>query len=484
MDFIQSLKNSENLRQDLIDIRNAMTDNQIELIISNETYFLSLVSSEDSKIRKVVCEILGKTKHESYKKIIFDAYLNETQLMVKPSILKALSLYAIDEYLDVLNQREAELVEELVGENAKHAKEELRVLRKLLQPYRTLKKHEFIGFENEVPLILTIPAGHHEALMDELVGYETKKVGLGVQIKAKDIESLFECRLFSGMYFPVCKAASLSVKDIASDVTIKKILRFLDKCHEGEGAYRFRLDLEDSSLSKDLAQTIESHSNGRLQNYPGDYEVEIRIRENLKKEAVIYLKLLTIIDPRFTYRKQASSSSLASHTAALIAHYLQDYVKPDGQLLDPMCNDGTLLIERTLMMPPHFVMGLDFSQELMEKAKLNANDAFVDIRFVQRDLRTFTHQRLFDEMICQLPSVRKKEESANEEKLYQLTFSKVKDLMAVGGIFAVYSKENDLVSRAYNKNRSYLQLKKCIPMIGKHSLYIYEVLDTYTSKRG
>ena len=84
---------------------------------------------------------------------------------------------------------------------------------------------------------------------------------------------------------------------------------------------------------------------------------------------MIYLKLLTIEDPRFTYRQHASSSSLASHTAALIAHYLQDYIKPNGQLLDPMCNDGTLLIERSLMMPPHFVMGLDFSAELMEKAK-------------------------------------------------------------------------------------------------------------------
>ena len=145
-----------------------------------------------------------------------------------------------------------------------------------------------------------------------------------------------------------------------------------------------------------------------------------------------------------------------------------------------MCNDGTLLIERSLMMPPHFVMGLDFSAELMEKAKQNAKNAFVDIRFVQRDLRTFTHQRLFDEIICQLPSVRKKEEGANTEKLYQMTFSKARELMDIGGCFAVYSKENDLVTRAYNKNRSYLQLKKKIPMIGKHALYIFEVLDTYT----
>ena len=147
MDLIQSLKNSENLRQDLIDIKNTMTDENISQIIENESYFLELISSDDSKIRKAVNEILGKTKQEKYKSIIFNAYLNEQQLMIKSSILKALSAYHIEEYLDILNSREAELVEQLVGENAKHAKEELRVLRKLLQPYRTLKKHEFIGFE-------------------------------------------------------------------------------------------------------------------------------------------------------------------------------------------------------------------------------------------------------------------------------------------------------------------------------------------------
>ena len=103
MDLIQSLKNSENLRQDLIDIKNTMTDENISQIIENESYFLELISSDDSKIRKAVNEILGKTKQEKYKSIIFNAYLNEQQLMIKSSILKALSAYHIEEYLDILN---------------------------------------------------------------------------------------------------------------------------------------------------------------------------------------------------------------------------------------------------------------------------------------------------------------------------------------------------------------------------------------------
>lgn len=476
---IQSLKTSENLRQDLIHIRNTFSPEELSQIPLEDDYLVSLLHHEDSKIRKVVAEILGKTGHEKYRELLLEAYYHESQHMIKPSILKALSLYDLSDQITNLEQREKELVEALSSEIAKHAKEELRVLRKLLQPYRILSKHQFIGFENPVPMILTMPQGHQEALMDELVGMETKKVNLGVQVKTNNLEDLFECRLFGSIYFPVCKAASMKASDIASKQTVTKILRFLDKCHNQGDAYRFRLDLEDATLSRELAQNLESISEGKLQNYPGDYEIEIRIRESVKKEALVYLKLLTIEDPRFTYKKQTSSSSLACHTAALISHYLQDYIKADGQLLDPMCNDGTLLIERSLMMPPHFVMGLDFNAELMEKAKQNATGAFVDIRFVQRDLKTFNHQRLFDEMICQLPSVRFKEDGASTEKLYQLTFGKVKELMEIEGTFAVYSKEADMIKRAYNKNRSYLELQKKIPIIGKHVLYIYKVLDTY-----
>lgn len=480
MEWIQKLKESKNLRQDLIDIRNNLTQSHIIALEDDDSFLLTLLSHEDNKIRKVVAEILGKTELDKYRDILFDTYWNEKQHMIRSSLLKALTSYDLSDKVEILTQQEKVLVEALTSDIAKHAKEELRVLRKILQPYRILKKHTFVGFKNSVPIILTIANGHQEALMDELVQFETKKVSLGVQVKTNQIQDLFDCRLFGSMYFPVCKTPSMHIHDIVNKTIVSKILRFLDASHDQGDGYRFRLDVEDISTSRVIAQNLESISEGRLQNYPGDYEVEVRIRENMKGEGLIYLKLLTIEDPRFNYRKQVSSSSLSSQTAALITHYLQDYVKADGQLLDPMCNDGTLLIERSLALPPHFVMGLDYSAELMNKAKQNANHAYVDIRFVQRDLKTFTHQRLFDEIITQLPAARFKEDLPATEKLYNMVFNKTKELMEIGGIFAVYSKESGLIQKAYNRNRSYLNLIRKIPMIGKHELYIFEVLNTYT----
>ena len=249
MNFIDELKQSENLRQDLLNLRNTITDEQLRILSDNDSFFVSLISHEDSKIRKIVAEILSKTNDDKYKDLLYKAYVSEKQHMIRSSLLKAVSIYDLEEHLDELQERERVLVEALTSEIAKHAKEELRILRKILQPYRTLKKHEFIGFKTEVPIILTMPAGHQEALMDELVKYDTKKVALGVQVKTNDIDDLFECRLFGSMYFPVCKAPSLSLKDLTNKEIIKKMIRFLDRCHSGDDAYRFRLDLEEAENS-------------------------------------------------------------------------------------------------------------------------------------------------------------------------------------------------------------------------------------------
>ena len=84
MSFLDTLIQSENLRQDLIYIRNTMADDEIQEIISNDAFLLSLLGNEDSKIRKVVAEILGKTENEKYYPILLDAYKNESQHMIRP----------------------------------------------------------------------------------------------------------------------------------------------------------------------------------------------------------------------------------------------------------------------------------------------------------------------------------------------------------------------------------------------------------------
>lgn len=474
MSIMETLKQADNRRAKLLEIRDNLDLTQFtNELKQDDYYFLSLLKDEDSKTRKLVAQLLAMTKIEKYRDVILNAYLNEQQLMIKGALLRCLKGYVLDDIVPVLEKEETRLTECLEGEMSKHAKDELQALRQLLKAYRHLPKHQFTGFQKEIPMILLMPSGHQEILMDELTWLDSKKVSLGVQVKTKDIERLYENRLFSGIYFPLCKLEALNAKAITDGQLAKRIVKFLDLCHEGDFAYRFRIDYPDSEMAKKLAQHLEAQAK-RLENHPGDYEIEIRLRENKMGQGVVYLKLLTIEDSRFAYRQQISSTSTSGHVASLIAHYLQDYVDLDDKVIDPLCNDGTLLIERCKLATPHFVMGLDMSAEMMNKAKYNANKAGVDIRFVQRDIQSFSHQKKFDEMLSVLPSTRTRDKQESTERLYRAIFKQIEPLINNGGIVALYTSEVKLLEQCARRTKG-LELQRKIPMIGQQYLYIFKV---------
>ncbi len=84
---------------------------------------------------------------------------------------------------------------------------------------------------------------------------------------------------------------------------------------------------------REVAEKLEIASQGRLVNQPSDYEIEFYLHENKQAPVLVYLRLMTIKDPRFTYRKAVSSSSLAPETAALINSYVLDYASLKGRSL-------------------------------------------------------------------------------------------------------------------------------------------------------
>lgn len=475
MSYMENLKLAKNKRAMLLELKNQVNiDEFMEELEVDDTYFLTFLKDEDSKIRKLAAQILAVTEIDKYRDIILDMYLNEPQLMIRGALVRCLRYFDISEIVPSLEKEEARLTHCLDGEMSKHHKDELQALRQLLKAYRVLPQHTFTYLKKEVPMILLMPSGHQEVLIDELTWLDSKKVSLGVQVKTKDIQRLYESRLFSSIYFPLCKLPSLSEEAVKEGQVAKRMLQFLDSCHEGDFAYRFRVDCEDSVLAKKIAQLLEITGQSRLENHPGDYEIEIRLRKNKAGQGLVYLKLLTIEDRRFAYRQQISSTSVSGTTASLIAHYLQDYVQLDDKVLDPLCNDGTLLIERCKLATPHFVMGLDVSSEMMSKAKHNAQKANADIRFVQRDIHTFEHQKKFDEMITVLPNIHHKEKKESVERLYLTVFRQIEKLVNHQGIVALYSAEGKLIERCAKKVK-YLNLKRKIPMIGQQYLYIYEV---------
>ena len=80
-------------------------------------------------------------------------------------------------------------------------------------------------------------------------------------------------------------------------------------------------------------------------NSATDYEAEVRLLERKDGGFTPFLKLYTIKDKRFSYRKEFVSSSIAPVNAALTAE-LYEVFKGERQILDPFCGVGTMLIER------------------------------------------------------------------------------------------------------------------------------------------
>ena len=126
------------------------------------------------------------------------------------------------------------------------------------------------------------------------------------------------------------------------------------------------------------------------------------------------LKLYTIPDRRFAYRKETTAQSTSASLAALAVELARPYLKEGAQILDPFCGTGTLLMERCLAAGADPVYGIDRFGEAVEKAKINSeiSERFPHAPFhlINRDFFDFTHEYPFDEIITEFP----KEEAAGE----------------------------------------------------------------------
>lgn len=478
--LLQADNSQDGLRQSLLALREQIRDREELLSFQNElaqndTFMIGLCQHEDPKIRRLACQILSETENEKYYPLIRDTYLHETQLFVRPGILKCLEVYDLKEDLTIFEMREKELTSLLDGENAKHYTQELRVLRQLLKSYRQLSNHVFTGLKKAVPIVLSTYQGHQARLMDEMTAYETKKVSLGVQVHTQDVAALFQYRLFNALYFPVLKLPDFDLENIVSGLNKPVILSFLNSCHRGDGAFRFRIHANGYEQIREVAEKLEIASQGSLINQPSDYEIEFYLHENKKGECVVYLRLMTIEDPRFSYRKAISSSSISPQTAALINTYVMDYASLKGEILDPFCNDGVLLIERAMIDSPRFMLGLAKSEDILNKARYNANQAHVPVQFVGRPLSTFTHRHRFDEILSTLPTGTSQHNLDEVQDVYQTLFRRLDDFLKVGGKAFLYTTEHRWMKDLLNQYESNYQLIKRIRIIHSsiRSGYLY-----------
>lgn len=462
----------ENLRENLIQLKSELKEEKHQAQLRKLTgghmdAVMKCLAEEDPKIRKNAAAILGLMGDPESLDVLMDAYEEEDKRFVRPEYINAMANLDCEEYLPVFRKRLEELRAYDAEENEKkHIKEEMRALQNLLIRKEGVKKHTFRGYQrlNEV-VLLTLPA-FRDALAAK-IPYQKTLLGAGVHTSCSDLEELLSLRLWQDMLFVIHGVSKLPLRAdaIAEALAASNLMQILQENHKGESPFYFRvgiagsMDTEQKSvLARQTADAIEEAFGHQLVNSVSHYEAEIRLI--LGKDGCLtpFLKLFTIPDQRFAYRRYHVASSMKPVVAAGLMELAAPYLKEYAQVLDPFCGVGTLLLERRFAGPVRNLYGIDTFGEAIEKARANTKTAGLTANYVNRNYFDFSHEYLFDEIITDMPAGNLSREEL--DGIYRRFFEKSLELLADHGHIIMFSNQMGLVKKYLRLRKEYRLLKE------------------------
>ena len=466
-EHIEKLQAGEDIRKNLIGLKAECKDfagkHGVLYALNNDLQmFYGFLKAEDPKIRKNAALILGQLGEQSSLEPLYQAYETEETLFVKSSYLTAMKELDFRKYLEAFKNRLQELMETEAEESAKkHVQEERKILQEMILMMEGSKKHTFTGWNVPSRVILLTNRNFRELTKDQLPTERCKVFNAGVQAYCEDLKQLFEIRTFSELLFVLEDCPSIAVNNgenmdkIAEQVAQKlcdsTLLSFLQKRHAGEGPYYFRIECKNkmdlkqkSGFTKKLAAYLEEKSACALLNSTSHYEVELRLIENKTGGFNVLLKLYTIEDTRFAYRKEVLSSSIQPVNAALAIRLAAPYLKKGAQVLDPFCGVGTMLIERNRYEETGDLYGIDLYGVGIDAARENAKLAGIRVNYINRDFFDFKHDYLFDEVISNMPRVMGQKTAKEIQELYKKFWKKIQEHIGHGAILVLYCYDKDI----------------------------------------
>lgn len=482
----EKLKNGIEIRQNLISLKQQLkqTDSKMAFLYylgGDYEIFYDLLEDEDPKVRKNAALILGEMGVELALDLLFDAYLKEEKMFVKADYLIAISKL---DYRPILEELKKQLDELLKGQfeetSMKHINEEKKLLTQMILNIEGTKKHRFIGYEEVSDLVLLTNRDHREVTLDQIVKGQAKVFNAGVTVHTKDLREILAIRTYSELLFRVKGMLTVTKNpaEAANVICNGALMNFLKVRHEGDAPYYFRLEIkskmplsEKSQFAKKLALAIEETSDRALINSTSNYEVELRLIENKEGEFNILIKLYSLKDERFAYRKHAVAASIQPVQAALIAHLAKPYLKEGAQVLDPFCGVGTMLIERDKLVKATPMYGIDLFGEAIDKAIDNAKRADVLINFINRDFFDFKHDYLFDEIFTNMPMRGGRKTEGEMELLYQHFYSKALEVLKDDAIIIMYTRDREIAEKKMAGYKA-LTLEKAYTLSKKEEAHV------------
>ena len=482
--LITNIEKQENVRQALSSLRSMIKDEDQKeefytVLTTQPELFLNTLSSEDAKTRKNIALLLGdmgdlltpSVLPEDQKlcvtfiKSLFEAYNKEETLFVKSAYLEALKQYNYTELLPHLKEKLKKISStELTEDNRKHVSEEIHVLTDMIVAKEGIKKHKFTGFHEENECIFLTNRLHKEVVEEQikaLTSSPIKPFPAGVRLVTKELDQLLSVRTYQELLFLVPGMATLPADpmEAASKVAESNLIEFLKKRHNGTTPFYFRVEIKSkmpmdkkSQFIHRFASELERVSNRQLINSTTNYELELRLIPNKTGTYNTLVKLFTIKDERFSYRKEFQSSSIKPVNAALFVALAKPYMIENARVLDPFCGVGTLLIERQKELNADTSYGVDISEEALEKASLNTNEAGQLIHYIHRDFESFTHEYPFDEIFTDLPFAMGASSQDEIRRIYKDFFAHSKSLLSKTGTIICYARNPEYCTRFAKEN--------------------------------
>ena len=419
-EIIGNLLKKENVRQNLSSLRQEIKDENalaeaLKLLAGEDELLVSFMGADDAKTRKNAALLIGDLHMSQLSDEVFKAYEAEQMRFVKGSYLAALSQLDCKELLPQLMERAKELEHMTVtAENRKHIEEELNEINKILIKYNGITHHTPLLEGVKAELLLMTNRLHREVVRRQIPVKDTKLHPLGVLVKTDNIPLIMQVRTFRKMYFTI-HAASLLPK---------------------------------------AAQTAAGLPT-KNDNY------------------FVCMRLCSIQDNRFAYRKNVLPTSMHPSQAALIVSLAKPYLKETAQIMDPFCGVGTLLIERAHLVPAREIYATDTYGDAITMGRENAAFAKTRINFIHRDFFDFRHDYKFDELITDMP-VRNRQTKAEMELFYERFFDKAAEHLVSGGIIVMYSNEIGFVKKQIRLRVEYRLLQEtCI--LDKNDFYLFVI---------
>lgn len=443
--------------------------------------FYQLLKNEDPKIRKNTAQILGMISKQEFLEPLWNSYCKEETRFVKSAYLSAIGTLNYQELIEKLSDcRDKLLAEPVTPENKKHLTEELRMLEKLLRNVKGLGKHTFTGWKQLSELLLLTERSQVACTLQEFseLKIPCKAWNSGILVKTDRISEIFQIRTFREVLFfiPGMKTIPKEEKEAAVKIADSGLLKFLKERHSGQEPFYFRLELRSREtqetrirFAKGLAMELEYASGRTLLNSTGNYEVEIRLVENREGSYTVMVKLMTLPDPRFMYRKEAVAASIRPNVAALSMCLSKNYLTPGAQVLDPFCGVGTMLIERSKCIPTGTMYGIDCFGKAIQGARENTKSAGITVNYINRDFFEFRHEYLFDEIITNLPFTNRAGDMRILEQLYQKFFQKAAGHLKKQGVLVLFTHNLELIQA--NSGVQY-QIEEIFEISKKEGTYV------------